>query len=257
MAKYHPSFSFPRRWQRSRRCFEGYSQHRCDRRHRRALLDYFKRRCFHHHVGQPDTPSSMFGFVLVPHLMFFQQTAGIHIQMFGEPIYRHIRLNRLGQLGGTAFPFPVVSRYDFCYGFQYRVWRLFPKLIFCMVSSDTTADPAGLCLPPPRWPCYLFASPSASGAHHLHTPASPWSPRSSQSCLPQAAFWCGGRSERRRHPDQQIALACRLPHSRWSSCNYHSPPHGLFVGYRSQCNSPFSSSLGTKMWKTSVKRSKY
>ena len=36
MAKYHPSFSFPRRWQRSRRCFEGYSQHRCDRRHRRG-----------------------------------------------------------------------------------------------------------------------------------------------------------------------------------------------------------------------------
>lgn len=104
MAKYHPSFSFPRRWRRSQRCWEYPSKHRRGRCERRALLDYFKRRCFHHHVGQPDTPSSMFGFVLVPHLMFFQQTAGIHIQMFGEPIYRHIRLNRLGQLGGTAFP---------------------------------------------------------------------------------------------------------------------------------------------------------
>ena len=31
----------------------------------------------------------------------------------------------------------------------------------------------------------------------------------------------------------------------------------LKSGDRSQCNSPFSCSLGTKMWKTSVKRSKY
>ena len=33
--------------------------------------------------------------------------------------------------------------------------------------------------------------------------------------------------------------------------------NGLPYVYRSQCNSPFSCSLGTKMWKTSVKRSKY
>ena len=78
---------------------------------------------------------------------------------------------------------------------------------------------------------YPSAFPSASGVPHPHNPASPWSPRSSQSCLPQAAFWCGGRSGCRRHIGQQIASVCRLPHSRWSSCNYHSPPHGLFVGY--------------------------
>ena len=76
----------------------------------------------------------MLGFVLILYLMFFQQAAGIHIQMLGEPIYRHICLNCLGQLGGTAFPFAVVSRYDLCYGFQYRVWRLLPKLILCMVK---------------------------------------------------------------------------------------------------------------------------
>ena len=111
-----PQFSFPRRWRRSQRCWEYPSKHRRDRCERRALLDYFKRRCFHHHVGQPDTPPGVLGFVLILYLMFFQQAAGIHIQMFGEPIYRHIRLNRLGQLGGAAFPFPVVSRHDLCYG---------------------------------------------------------------------------------------------------------------------------------------------
>ena len=46
------------------------SKHRRDRCERRALPDHFKRGCFHHHVGQPDTPSSMFGFILVLHLMF-------------------------------------------------------------------------------------------------------------------------------------------------------------------------------------------
>ena len=50
-----------------------------DRCERRALLDYFKRRCFHHHVGQPDTPPGVLGFVLILYLMFFQQAAGIHI----------------------------------------------------------------------------------------------------------------------------------------------------------------------------------
>ena len=98
------------------------------------LLDYFKRRCFHHNVGQPDTPSSVFGFILVLHLMFFQQAAGIHIQMFGEPVHCHIRLNRLGQLSGTAFPFSVINRYDLRHSFQYRVRRLLPKLILCMVK---------------------------------------------------------------------------------------------------------------------------
>ena len=43
-----------------------------DRCERRALLDYFKRGGFHHHVGQPDTPPGVLGFVLVLHLMFFQ-----------------------------------------------------------------------------------------------------------------------------------------------------------------------------------------
>ena len=89
VAKYHPGFSFPRRWRRSQRCWEYPSKHRRDRCERRALLDYFdyfdyfKRRCFHHHVCQPDTPPGVLGFVLVLHLMFFQQAAGIHIQMFG------------------------------------------------------------------------------------------------------------------------------------------------------------------------------
>ena len=79
VAKYHPSFFVPRRLRRSQRCWEYPSKHRRDRCERRALLDYFKRRCFHHHVGQPDTPSGVFGFVLVLYLMFFQQAAGIHI----------------------------------------------------------------------------------------------------------------------------------------------------------------------------------
>ena len=55
------------------------SKHRRDRCERRALLDYFKCRCFHHHVGQPDTPPGVLGFVLILYLMFFQQAAGIYI----------------------------------------------------------------------------------------------------------------------------------------------------------------------------------
>ena len=70
VAKYHPIFFFPRRLRRSQRCWEYTSKHRRDRCERRALPDHFKRGCFHHHVGQPDTPSSMFGFILVLHLMF-------------------------------------------------------------------------------------------------------------------------------------------------------------------------------------------
>ena len=72
VAKYHPGFSFPRRLRRSQRCWEYPSKSRRDRCDRRALPDYFKRGCFHHHVGQPDTPSGVFGFVLILHLMFFQ-----------------------------------------------------------------------------------------------------------------------------------------------------------------------------------------
>ena len=71
--------------------------------------------------------------------MFFQQAAGIHIQMLGEPVYCHIRLNRLGQLGGTAFPFPILGRHDLCHGFQHRVRRLLPKLILCMVKLPNQA----------------------------------------------------------------------------------------------------------------------
>ena len=72
VVKCHPSCSFPRRWRRSQRCWEYPSKHRRDRCERRALLDYFKRGCFHHHVGQPDTPPGVLGFVLVLYLMFFQ-----------------------------------------------------------------------------------------------------------------------------------------------------------------------------------------
>lgn len=100
MAKYHPGFFVPRRLRLSQRCWEYPSKHRRDRCERRALPDYFKRRCFHHHVGQPDSPSGVFGFVLILHLMFFQQAAGIHIQMLGEPVYRHIRLNHLARSVG-------------------------------------------------------------------------------------------------------------------------------------------------------------
>lgn len=96
VAKYHPSFFFPRRWRRLQRCWEYPSKHRRDRCERRALLNYFKYRRFYHHVSQSDAPSSVFGFVLVSYLMLFQQAASIYIQMFGEPVYRHIRLNRLG-----------------------------------------------------------------------------------------------------------------------------------------------------------------
>ena len=79
VVKCHPRFSVPRRLRRSQRCWEYPSKHRRDRCERRALLDYFKRGGFHHHVGQPDTPPGVLGFVLVLHLMFFQQAAGIHI----------------------------------------------------------------------------------------------------------------------------------------------------------------------------------
>ena len=72
VAKYHPVFSFPRRLRRSQRCWEYPSKHRRDRCERRALLDYFKRSCFHHHVSQSDTPPGVLGFVLVLYLMFFQ-----------------------------------------------------------------------------------------------------------------------------------------------------------------------------------------
>ena len=125
VVKYHPSFFVPRRWRRSQRCWKYPSKHRRDRCERRALPDYFKRRCFHHHVGQPDTPPGVLGFVLVLHLMFFKQAACIHIQMLGKTVNRHIRLNRLGQLGGTAFPFGVLGGYDLRYGFQLRVRMLF------------------------------------------------------------------------------------------------------------------------------------
>ena len=72
VVKCHPRFSVPRRLRRSQRCWEYPSKHRRDRCERRALLDYFKRGGFHHHVGQPDTPPGVLGFVLVLHLMFFQ-----------------------------------------------------------------------------------------------------------------------------------------------------------------------------------------
>lgn len=65
-------------------------------RERRALLDYFKRKCFYHHVGQPDTLSGVFGFVFVLHPIFFQYVSGIHIQVFGEPVHRHIQMQGLG-----------------------------------------------------------------------------------------------------------------------------------------------------------------
>ena len=107
VAKHHPVFPF---------------RDRCEHR---ALPDYFKHGCFHHHVGPPDTPSGVFAFVLV---LLFQQTAGIYIQMLGEPVYRHIRLNRLGQLRRTPFPFAVLGGDDLCHGFQYRVRGLLSKL---------------------------------------------------------------------------------------------------------------------------------
>ena len=84
MAKCHPIFSFPRRWRRSQRCWEYPSKHRRDRCKRRALLDYFKCGCFYHHISQPNTPPFMFDFVFILHLMFFQQTTGIYIQMLSK-----------------------------------------------------------------------------------------------------------------------------------------------------------------------------
>ncbi len=155
---------------------------------------------------------------------------------------RHISLNRLGQLC-RSFPFPIrgsrrirslprlpvpdleaASKAHSLHGRAPKPGSLGP-------CSDTAADPAGLCLRPPRLPYYSSAFPSASGAPHPHSPASPWFRKSFQSYLPQVAFSCGGQSGRRRHMGQQIASACRSPHSRWSSCNYRSPPPGLFAGY--------------------------
>ena len=90
VAKHHLIFSFPQRWRRSQRCCEYPSKHRRDRCKRRALLNYFNHRCFYH-ISQPDTPSGMLGFVFVLHLMFFQQAAGIHIQMLSKAIHCHIQ----------------------------------------------------------------------------------------------------------------------------------------------------------------------
>ena len=72
VAKYHPGFSFPRRWRRSQRCWEYPSKHRRDRCERRALSDYFVLCCLHYHVGESDTPSGVPGFVLVSYLIFLQ-----------------------------------------------------------------------------------------------------------------------------------------------------------------------------------------
>ncbi len=145
--------SLKMRWQNTTPSFS--FRDRCEGR---ASLDYFKRGCFHHHVGQPDTLSSVLGFILVLYLMFFQQTAGIHIQMLGEPVYRHIRMDRLGQFDGTTFPFMVLVEYDLCHGFQYRVWRLLAHSPYGQSSksgspdpcSDIASDLVGLCSPPPR-----------------------------------------------------------------------------------------------------------
>ena len=101
----------------------------------RALLDYFKRGCLHHHLGQPDTPSGVLGFVFILHLTFFQQAAGIHIQMLGKSVHCHIQLEGFGKLCRAAFPLAVLVRYHFCYRFQYRVRRLLPKLLLCMVEK--------------------------------------------------------------------------------------------------------------------------
>ena len=135
VAKHHLTFSFPQRWRRSQRCWEYPSKHRRDRCKRRALLDYFNHRCFYHHVGQPDTPSDVLGFVFVLHLMFFQQAAGIHIQMLGKAIHCHIQLEGFGKLCWAAFPFAVLVRYNLCHSLQHRVWWLLPKLILCMVKE--------------------------------------------------------------------------------------------------------------------------
>ena len=70
VAKYHPIFFLPATVATVATVLGAPSKHRRDRCERRALPDHFKRGCFHHHVGQPDTPSSMFGFILVLHLMF-------------------------------------------------------------------------------------------------------------------------------------------------------------------------------------------
>ena len=67
-----------------------------DRCERCVLLDYFKRECFYRHVGQSDTPSGAFGFVFELHRIFFQQVAGIHIQVFGGPVHCHVQMQGLG-----------------------------------------------------------------------------------------------------------------------------------------------------------------
>ena len=86
-------------------------------------------------MSQPDTPSGVLGFVLILHLIFFQQAAGIHIQMLGKSVHCHIQLESFGKLCWAAFPFAVLVRYDFRYRFQHRVWWLLPTLILCMVKE--------------------------------------------------------------------------------------------------------------------------
>jgi len=111
--------------------------------------------------------------------MFFQQAAGIHIQMLGEPVYYHIQLNLLGQFSKTAFPFLVVSKHNLHHSFQhpdpevaFKTHSLHdrdPELVSLGLCSDTAADPADLCSPPPESSFYLFASPSVSGLLHPYT----------------------------------------------------------------------------------------
>ena len=170
VAKHHLTSSFPQRWRRSQRCWEYPSKHRCDRCKRRALLDYFNHRCFYHHVGQPDTPSGVLAFVFVLHLMFFQQAAGIHIQMLGKAIHCHIQPKGFGKLCGATFPFAVLVRYNL----RYRP-ALGPEVASKAHSLhgrgaipnapglclDTAADPADPVHLFPVWPFHRFVFLSA------------------------------------------------------------------------------------------------
>ena len=74
------------------------------------------------------------GSVFVHHFVCLQQSAGVYIQVLGQPIGWHIRLCKLCQFCGASLPFPVLGVHNSRHHFQYRVRGLFPQLPLYMVQ---------------------------------------------------------------------------------------------------------------------------
>ena len=77
----------------------------------------------------------MFDFVFILHLMFFQQTTGIYIQMLSKVVHHHIQPDGFGKICVAAFPFAVLVRYDLRYRFQHGIRWLLPEFILRIVED--------------------------------------------------------------------------------------------------------------------------